>query len=108
MYSGQAQPSTPPSTPPVAPPAGPAPHPYAPTQRMLYEKADFFKIKDITLSYNLPKSIISKAKISNARVYCSLKNYITFSSVDNYDAEMGGSINWPLAKQCVIGVNLTF
>lgn len=75
---------------------------------LLYEKADFFKIKDITLSYNLPKSIISKAKISNARVYCSLKNYITFSSVDNYDAEMGGSINWPLAKQCVIGVNLTF
>lgn len=75
---------------------------------LLYEKADFFKIKDITLSYSLPKRVISKAKIANARVYCSLKNYITFSKVDNYDAEIGGSINWPLAKQCVIGVNLSF
>lgn len=75
---------------------------------LLYEKADFFKIKDITLSYNLPKSLLGKARISSVRVYCSLKNYITFSRVDNYDSEMGGSINWPLAKQCVIGVNLSF
>ncbi|MGX8695455.1 MAG: SusC/RagA family TonB-linked outer membrane protein [Prevotella sp.] len=72
------------------------------------EKADFFKIKDITLSYNLPKSIISKAYMSNAKVYCSLKNYLTWSSADDYDSEVGGSINWPLAKQVVVGVNVSF
>jgi len=75
---------------------------------LLYEKNNFFKIKDITLSYNLPKSIISKAFLSNAKIYCSMKNYFTWSTVDDYDPERGGSINWPLAKQVVVGLNLSF
>ena len=37
-----------------------------------------------------------------------MKNYFTFSSVDDYDPERGGSIYWPLAKQVVVGVNLSF
>ena len=72
------------------------------------EKADFLKIKDITLAYNLPKTLIQKAYLTNAKIYCSLKNYITWSKADNYDSEVGGSINWPLAKQVVVGVNLSF
>ncbi len=72
------------------------------------QKADYFKIKDITLAYNLPKSLIKKAYISNARVYCSLKNYFTFSHFDNYDPERGGSVNFPLMKQVVVGLNVTF
>jgi hypothetical protein len=76
---------------------------------LLYEKSDFFKIKDITLSYTLDKSILEKAKISNAKVYCSLKNFITLNRLnDGYDPERGGSINFPLAKQFVLGVNLSF
>ena len=72
------------------------------------QKGDYFKIKDITLSYNLPKSLISKAYMSKARVYCSLKNYFTFSHFDNYDPERGGAINFPLMKQVVVGLNVTF
>ena len=72
------------------------------------QKGDYFKIKDITLSYNLPKSLISKAYMSKARVYCSLKNYFTFSHFDNYDPERGGAINFPLMKQVVLGLNVTF
>jgi len=72
------------------------------------QKADYFKIKDITFSYNLPKNLLKKVFISNARVYCSLKNYFTFSHFDNYDPERGGSVNFPLMKQAVIGLNVTF
>ena len=72
------------------------------------QKADYFKIKDITLSYNLPKNIAKKAYMSNARVYCSLKNFLTFSHFDNYDPERGGAVNFPLAKQVVVGVNVSF
>ena len=72
------------------------------------QKADYFKIKDITLSYNLPKSLLKQVYISNARIYCSLKNYFTFSHFDNYDPERGGSVNFPLMKQAVIGLNVTF
>ena len=72
------------------------------------QKADYFKIKDITLSYNLPKSIINKVYLSKARVYCSMKNYFTFSHFDNYDPERGGAVNFPLMKQVVVGLNVTF
>ena len=75
---------------------------------LLYEKADFFKIKDITLSYNLYKKWLEKAHISNAKIYCSLKNFFTFAKVDDFDPEAGGSINFPLAKQVIVGVNVSF
>ena len=75
---------------------------------LLYEKSDFLKIKDITLSWNVYKKWLEKAHISNAKIYCSLKNYITFSKVDKFDPEAGGSINFPLAKQVIVGVNVSF
>lgn len=75
---------------------------------LLYEKANYIKIKDITLSYSLPKTLISKMSIQNVNIYGSLKNYFTFSSIDNYDPERGGSIAFPLAKQLVVGLNVQF
>ncbi len=76
---------------------------------LLYEKADYFKIKDITLSYNFDKKLLNKAHIANAKVYCSMKNFFTFNRLDDdYDPERGGSISFPLAKQVVLGVNLSF
>ena len=76
---------------------------------LLYEKASFFKIKDITLAYNFEKELLKSLHIANARVYCSLKNFITINALDDkYDPERGGSINFPLAKQFVLGLNVTF
>jgi hypothetical protein len=75
---------------------------------LLYEKADFVKIKDITLAYNLPGNLLGKSGIQGVKVYGSLKNYFTFSKIDNYDPERGGSISFPLAKQAVFGLNIEF
>lgn len=75
---------------------------------LLYEKNNFFKIKDITLSYNVDKKWLKPIHMNSAKIYCSLKNFITWSSVDDYDPERGGSINWPLAKQVIVGVNVSF
>lgn len=76
---------------------------------LLYEKADYFKIKDITLSYNLEKNWLKSLRMENATVYCSLKNFITINALDdNYDPERGGSVSFPLAKQFVLGLNVTF
>ncbi len=75
---------------------------------IMMQKADYFKIKDITLSYNLPKNVLRKVFISNARVYCSMKNFFTFSHFGDYDPERGGAVTFPLAKQVVLGLNVTF
>lgn len=73
---------------------------------LLYEKADFIKIKDITLGYTLPATATKKVGLSKVKLYGSLKNYFTFSNIDNYDPERGGSISFPLAKQMVFGLNI--
>jgi len=75
---------------------------------LLYEDASYLKVKDITLSYNLPTSTLSKIGVGNLRLYGSLKNYFTFSNIDNYDPERGGAIAFPLAKQLVFGLNVEF
>ena len=76
---------------------------------LLYEKADYFKIKDITLSYNLEKNWLKSLRMENATVYCSFKNFITINALDdNYDPERGGSDSFPLSKQFVLGLNITF
>lgn len=75
---------------------------------LLWEKNDFFKIKDITLSYNINKEWLKHVHVANAKIYCSMKNYFTFASVKDYDPERGGSINWPMAKQVIVGLNVSF
>ncbi len=52
--------------------------------------ASFFKIKQIQLGYNIPKSIISKVKISNLRAYVSLDDWFTFTKYPGLDPETNG------------------
>lgn len=75
---------------------------------LAFENASFLKIREVTLGYTLPKQILSGIGISNLRIYGSLQNYFTYSNLDNYDPERGGSISNPLSKQMVFGVNLEF
>jgi hypothetical protein len=71
-------------------------------------KASYWKIKDITLSYTLPKAWLKPVRIANLRIYGSMKNWFTFSNIDNYDPEQNGSISNALMKQVVVGLNLEF
>ena len=73
-----------------------------------YVDGSYLKIKEITLGYSLPKTWISKINASKVRVYCSLKNFFTFSHFDDYDPERGGSLSYPMTKQAVFGLNVEF
>jgi TonB-linked SusC/RagA family outer membrane protein len=73
-----------------------------------YEKADYIKIKDVTLAYNLPASLTGKVGIDRVRLYGSLKNFFTLAKIDNYDPERGGAVTFPLAKQALVEINLEF
>ena len=76
------------------------------------EKGDYFRIKDITLSYNLPKDLINKANLSAARVYASGLNLYTFHDVNFWDPERGvtgmGTGIYPVSKSMVLGLEVTF
>lgn len=73
---------------------------------------DYLRLKNITLAYNLPKSLTEKASLSNVRVYFSGTNILTFASQDVVDPEqpIHGSTTWeiPNTKVYTVGLNINF
>jgi hypothetical protein len=59
------------------------------------------------LGYVLPQDVTSKFKVDRLRIYTNLENYFTFTKFDGYNPENAG-ISYPLMKQWVVGLNLTF
>lgn len=71
----------------------------------------FFKVKNITLGYTLPASVCKKVGIGNLRVYGTITNPYIWAKdklLKGYDPEMGGNLEFPLTKQLVFGINLSF
>lgn len=75
-----------------------------------YVDGSFVKLKNITLGYTFPKSMLKKSVFSNLRVYASGKNTAILHSnlFDGIDPERGGSINFPLARLWLVGLNTSF
>ncbi len=91
---------------------------YKVSDAMVFD-ASFFKIKQIQLGYNVPNSILKKAKIAGLRAYVSLDDWFTFTKYPGLDPETNGldtSIsslgidygNYPISKKVVFGVNVSF
>lgn len=75
---------------------------------LAYKKASFVKLRDVTVGYTVPKQLATKMMIQKLRVYGTLSNFFTFSNISNSDPENNGSMEFPLAKQLVFGINLDF
>ena len=76
-----------------------------------YVDGSFFKIKNITLGWTLPQKWGKSIGIENLRLYTTITNPLVIqksSLLKNYDPEMDGKLDYPLTKQFVFGVNLTF
>lgn len=86
------------------------------------DDASYFRLKDITIGYNLPKRISSSIGLSNARVFFNGINLFTIADAPVYDPEnfvrstgftnpvnrgVGGS-TYPSAKIYSFGVNVEF
>lgn len=73
-----------------------------------YQNASFIRFKDITMSYNLPASILEKIGLSSATIYFNGRNLITITDWKETDPELNsgrGSI--PMQKEYVFGITLT-
>lgn len=89
---------------------------YLYSDAMVYD-GSYFKIKQIQLGYTFPKKWLSKACISNLRLYCSLEDFFTFTSYPGMDPEVSAGTGvaqgidvggYPISKKVVAGVNITF
>jgi hypothetical protein len=83
------------------------------------EDASYVRVKNISIGYNLPKSLYSKYGISNIKVYSNAQNVLTFTKYKGYDPEVG-SLNqdalltgidngrYPSAMVTTLGLNVNF
>ena len=78
---------------------------------LTYVDGSFFKIKNITLGYTLPANLMKRASIQRLRIYATITNPVIVAKshlIKQYDPEMNGSLEYPLTRQAVAGLNLTF
>jgi TonB-linked SusC/RagA family outer membrane protein len=71
---------------------------------------DFIKVKNVTLGYTLPSSLTKKALINRMRIYATAYNPAVWTKskqLKGIDPESSSS-RYPLYKQFVFGLNLTF
>jgi hypothetical protein len=91
--------------------------------------AGFIRLKNVTLAYDLPKSLLAKAGIAGAKVYVNGTNLaLLWNQFKWYDPEMGsrdlkynnatsddtgtrivaGGYNYPLTRTVTFGLNVSF
>ncbi|MEG0993669.1 MAG: TonB-dependent receptor [Bacteroidales bacterium] len=78
----------------------------------LLENASFLRLKNLTLSYDLPASILKKTKvIERIRVYGQGQNLLTFTGFTGMDPESSQNIyaaTYPLTRQFSLGLEISF
>lgn len=81
------------------------------SSRHIYN-ASFLRLKNVTLGYNLPTSVISKVGITNTRVFFTGSNLLTISKYKVADPEVNqyGTRGWemPIGKTYTFGIELSF
>jgi TonB-linked SusC/RagA family outer membrane protein len=72
-----------------------------------FENASFIRLKDVTLSYNIPNNLTERAGLSRLTLFVTGRNLLTFTRFGGLDPELSGT-GIPLQREFVVGVNLGF
>lgn len=83
------------------------------------EKTDFVRLRNLSLGYTLPKTLMQKISIDRVRIYMTGLNLLTFTNYNGYDPESSYDNNGdsnirkgiafysaPPAKTIIIGLNI--
>ncbi|WP_215224166.1 SusC/RagA family TonB-linked outer membrane protein [Echinicola shivajiensis] len=83
------------------------------SSRFLYD-GTYLRLRDITLSYNLPNTLLSRLKISNAKIYLRGNNLWTWVNDKDLesDPEVGiagmTDLRIPTSRQYLMGIDFSF
>ena len=78
----------------------------------LLENASFLRLKNLSLGYTLPASLLERTKVlSSARVYVQAQNLFTFTDFSGMDPESSSNVykaQYPMTRQFTFGLEFTF
>lgn len=77
------------------------------------EEGDFLKLSNVMLGYNIPVALISKTRITKARLFAQAQNPLTFTNYTGLDPETntGAGVDFngnPQQRIYTVGINLGF
>jgi TonB-linked SusC/RagA family outer membrane protein len=72
-----------------------------------YENASFLRLKDLSISYELPMKGLSRLNINSCKFYLTGRNLITISEFYALDPELTNQYGLPLQKEFVFGLTIT-
>jgi TonB-dependent starch-binding outer membrane protein SusC len=76
------------------------------------EKGDFARLRNLTVSYSLPATVVRRAKMSSARFFLQGQNILTFTDFQGFDPEITGGLlsgaQYPAMRTFTAGVTLGF
>jgi TonB-linked SusC/RagA family outer membrane protein len=72
------------------------------------ENAGFVRLKDVTLSYDLPNNLTSRIGFDQLRIYATGRNLLTITDYNGLDPELNSDRSTPLQKEYLIGLTLGF
>ena len=89
------------------------------TSSRFLEDGSFFRLRNLTLAYNLPQTFLERIKMSGARIYASADNLWTLSRFSGMDPEVrldGDTYhhagmytqNYPIPMTVVLGIDINF
>ena len=87
---------------------------YSTASDFFLEKGDYLRLKNVTLGYTLPKSLMSRMGMpqSTVRFYVGADNLLTFTDYSGFDPEIGNygvdGGYYPVARSISVGLNFNF
>ena len=77
------------------------------------EDGSYFRVKNVTLSYDFPQAFLKKAKMQGLKLYVSGDNLVTVSKFSGMDPEIDTEdgtydTNYPVPMTVVGGIQITF
>ena len=79
------------------------------TSSMWVKNADYLKLRNLELGYNINAMQLQRAGVDNLRVYLSAQNLLTFSGLlKHYNMDPEKISGYPTIKSYNVGVSITF
>lgn len=82
------------------------------------ENGSYLRAKAVTLGYTIPPSVLTRLKISNAKVYVTGENLFTITKYSGFDPEVNAFSNstvlgvdygtYPHSRNLIFGLNVSF
>jgi hypothetical protein len=87
-------------------------NPFQENTSRLLEDGSFWRLRNITLGYTLPTSVLSKLKIRSARIFVQGQNWWTHTKFKSFDPESSQAVltgaQYPALVQTTMGLSIGF